>query len=176
MDFYNGEEICELLGIFTYNKLSDIIDKSSIGFYRDDDLGVFDKLSGPQIEQRRTKIIKIFEDCGLSITVTANITSVDFLNLALNLKTESYQPFRKPNSDPIYRNIDSNYSPQILKEFPKWISKRLSQKSSLKEIFDKSKAIYETSLNNSGFHENLNYHQDNGNKSQHKKIKNANTK
>ena len=68
---------------------------------------MFDKLSGPQIEQRKKKIIKIFKDCGLSITVTTNITSI--LHLTLNLETESYQPFRKPNNDPIYININSNH-------------------------------------------------------------------
>ena len=81
MDCYDGVEICELVGIFILNKLSNIIDKNSIGLYRDDNFGVFDKLSGPQIEQRKKNITKIFKDCGLSITATTNITSADFLNL-----------------------------------------------------------------------------------------------
>ena len=34
--------------------------------------------------------------------VTTNIKSVDFLDLNLNLKTEPYKPFKKPNNDPIY--------------------------------------------------------------------------
>ena len=62
----------------------------------------FDKLSRPQIEKKK-KIIKIFKDCGLSITVTTNITSVDFLDLTINLKTEFYQPLRKPNNPDIHR-------------------------------------------------------------------------
>ena len=98
--------------IFILNKLSNIIYKNSIGLYGNDGLGVFDKLSGPQIEQMKKKIIKIFKDCGLSITVTTSITSVDFLDLTLNLKTESYQPSRKPNNDPIYIDINSNHPPQ----------------------------------------------------------------
>ena len=76
-------------GIFILNKLDNIIDKNSIGLYHDDALGVFDKLSGPQIEKKKKKIIKTFKDCGLSITVTTNITSVDFLDLTLNLKIGS---------------------------------------------------------------------------------------
>ena len=55
------------------NKLSNTVYKNSIGLYRDDGLGVFDKLSGPQIVQRKKKIIKILKDCRLSITVTSNI-------------------------------------------------------------------------------------------------------
>ena len=85
MGCYDGAEVCELVGIFILNKLSNVIDKNSIGLYGDDSLGVFDKLSGPQIEKKKKKIIKIFKDCGLSITVTTNITSI--LHLTLNLKT-----------------------------------------------------------------------------------------
>ena len=57
-----------------------------------------------------------------------------------------------------------------MKQFPKSISKRLSENSSSKEVFDKSKMPYEKSLNNSGFNENLINHQANGN-NQNKKIK-----
>ena len=138
MGCYDGAEICELVGIFILNKLSNIVDKNSIGLYRDDSLGIFDKLSGPQIEQSKKKITKIFKDCRLSITLTTNNTSVDFLDLILNLKTESYQLFRKPNSDPIYIYIyiyiyiNLNHPPQILKQLPKTISKRLSKKIVIK--------------------------------------------
>ena len=113
----------------------------------------------------------MFKGCGLSIRLTTNITSVDFLGWTLNLKTEPYQPFRKPNSDPISIDINSNHPPQILKQLPKSISKRLSKNSSSKEVFDKSKVLYEKSLENKGFYENLIYHQDNGNKNQYQKIK-----
>ena len=64
-------EIYELVGNFILSKLSNIIDKNSIGLYRD---GVFDKLSGRQIEQKK-KIIKILKDSRLAIMVTSNITS-----------------------------------------------------------------------------------------------------
>ena len=152
MSCYGGAEICELVGIFILNKLSNIIDKNSIVFYCADGLGIFDKLSGPHIEQKKKKSIRNFKDCRLSITVTMNITSVDFLDSTLNLKTDSYQPFRKPNKDPIYLDINSNHPPQTLKQLPKSISKRLSENSSSKEVFDQSKTLYEKSLNNSGFY------------------------
>ena len=41
MGCYDGAEICELVGIFILNKISNIIDKNSIGLYCDDGLGVF---------------------------------------------------------------------------------------------------------------------------------------
>ena len=99
MGCYDRAEINESVGSFILNKCSNIIVENGIGLYCDDGLGVFDVLSGPQIEQWKKKIVKIFKDCGLSIAVTTNITSGDFLDLTLNLKTESYQPFRRPNND-----------------------------------------------------------------------------
>ena len=70
----------KLVGIFIFNKLSNIIDKNSIGLYRDGSLGMFDKLAAPKIEKKKKKIIKIFKDGGLSKTITTNITSVDWLS------------------------------------------------------------------------------------------------
>ena len=61
MGCYDGAEICELVEIFILNKLNNIIDENTIGLYRDNGLGVFDKLSGPQIDQRKRKIIKNFK-------------------------------------------------------------------------------------------------------------------
>ena len=143
MGCYDGAEVCELVGIYILNKLSNIIDKDSIGLYRDDGLGVFERLSGLQIERKRKNIIKVFKMCGLSITVITNITSVDFLDVTFNLKRDSYQPFRKPNNEPKYIDISSNHPPQVLKQLSKSIEKRLSKISSSKEIFDNSKHLYE---------------------------------
>ena len=82
------------------NELSNKIDIDSNGLYRDDALGIFECFYGPQIEWKKKNIIKLFKMCGLSIIVTANVTSVDFLDVTFNLKTESYQPFRRPNNEP----------------------------------------------------------------------------
>ena len=97
--------------------------------------------------------------CGPSIIVTTNIISVDFPDVTFNLKTESYQPFRKSNNEPKYIDISSNHPPQVLKQLPKSIEKRLSEISSSKEIFDNSKHLYEKALQESGFKEKLCYQQ-----------------
>ena len=132
---------------------------------------MFRKLSGPQKLRKKRKIITIFKDRGLSITIATNITSADCLDLTLKLKTKSYQPFRKPNNVPIYIDINLNQPPQILKQLPKFIDERLSKRSSSKEVFDKTKTLYKKSLNKTHFYENLIYHQGNGNKNHHKNIK-----
>ena len=55
MASYDGAEVCELVGAFLLNNLSHIIDKSNVGLYRDDGLGVFKSHSGPETERKRKK-------------------------------------------------------------------------------------------------------------------------
>ena len=51
----------------------------------------------------------------------------DFLDVTLNLKTEKHWPYRKPNDEQLYININSNHPPSIKKVLPNMISNRLSE-------------------------------------------------
>ena len=75
-----------------------------------------------------------------------NLHVVDFLDIQFNLKANSYKPYMKANSVPVYINKSSNHPPQALKELPKTIKKRISSISSSKEISNNSKTIYEDTL------------------------------
>ena len=48
---------------------------------------------------------------------------VDFLVVRFNLNDQTYEPYRKPNNNPVYINKHSNHSPNIINEAPKAISK-----------------------------------------------------
>ena len=89
------------------------------------------------------------KESGLLTIVTTNFISVDFLDVTFKLKIESYQSFRKPNNELKYIEINSNHPPQIMKQLPKSIEKRLSEISPFKEIFDNSKP-YKKALQESG--------------------------
>ena len=115
------------------------------------------ELPGPKMERKRKQIIKIFKKLGLSITIKMNLHVVDFLDVQFNLKTNSYKAYMKSNNEPVYINKNSNHPPQVLKELPKTIEKRISNISSSKEIFDISKLIYEKTLNERGFQHKLLY-------------------
>ena len=52
-------------------------------------------MSGSEI---RKNLIKIFQECGLSIVSKINLTSVDFLDVHFDMKQETYTPYRKPNN------------------------------------------------------------------------------
>ena len=60
MVYYDGADVSELVGSYLLKKVSNIVDKKSIGLYRDDGLAILQNLSGPQI-QRKRKDIKMFK-------------------------------------------------------------------------------------------------------------------
>ena len=107
MGCYNGAELCELVGTYVLNQLKVVVAKENMGLYRDDGLGIFKNMSGPEVERKKKELVKISKNNGLSITA-------DFLDITFDLVKESYQPYKKPNDDPLYINIKSNHSPSIL--------------------------------------------------------------
>ena len=76
----DGGEICELVGIYIQNKLCRLLNKKNLLLYRDDGLGILRKTSRPEADRKRKNIIKIFKECGLSITCEVNKKTVDFLD------------------------------------------------------------------------------------------------
>ena len=171
MGCYDEAEVCELVGCYILNQLSAVMRKELVGLYRDDGLDIMKKMSGPEIEQKRKQIIKIFKDCGLNITIKTNLTSVDFLDICLNLRDNTYQPYRKPNNESICINKSSNHLKKIIKDLPKAIEKRLSDTSCNQEVFEAAFPIYEEALRKSGFNEKLSYTKNNSNNLQKNKKK-----
>ena len=155
MGCFDGAEVCDLVGIYSLNLLKTIIRKENVGLYRDDGLGIIRNSSGPEIDRMRKQIIKVFKECGLNIVIKMNLKSVDFLDVRFNLTNNTYEPYRKPNNEPVYININSNHPPNILKELPRSINKRISEISCNERIFNEAKPLYEEALNNSGFNTNL---------------------
>ena len=157
MGCYDGAEICELVGIYIQSKLCKLMNKKDFGLYRDDGLGILRNTSGPEADRKRKSITKVFKECGLSITCEVNKKIVEFLDVRFNLKDQTYEPYRKPNNNPVYINKHSNHPPNIINEVPKAISKCLTSISCNKNVFDRNIGIYNTALKNSGFDQTLTY-------------------
>ena len=155
MGAYDGAEICELIGLFMLSQLKQF-DSLIGGLYRDDGL-IVTHLSPRETEIIKKTICEIFRKNYLSISIQANITTVDFLDVTLNLKDNTISPFRKPNDTPSYLNSSSNHPPSILKNIPIAVNKRLSELSSNKEIFDAAAPPYQEALKQSGFNFKLDY-------------------
>ena len=111
-------------------------------------------MSGPEVKRKKKELVKIFKSNGLSITV---IKTADFLDIHFDLVKEIYQPYKKPNDDPLYINIKSNHPPSILQQLPKSILKRISEISSNQHIFNQSIPYYENALRKSGYNASLKY-------------------
>ena len=96
MRCHDGPEICELVGTFILNKINLIMqEQNNGGLYGDDGLHIFRNLSRPNTVRKKKEIIKIFKSFGLSIAVTTNVTSANYLDIDFDLTTEIYKPYRK---------------------------------------------------------------------------------
>ena len=93
----------------------------------------------------------------LNITVHTNLKIVQYLDLEMNLANGVYKPYRKPDNNPLYVNAKSNHPPNVLKQIPKGIGRRLSEISSSEEVFKASIPQYEEALKQSDFDEKLEY-------------------
>ena len=109
MGFYDGPQVCELVGSYMLIQLTHSVNKESVGLYRNDGLGVFPNISKPERERKKKQIVKIFKEYGLSITIQCNLKSVHFLDATFDVYDSLQKPYRKPNNKPIYINKQSNH-------------------------------------------------------------------
>ena len=157
MRCYDRSGICELVGIYIQDKLCKLMNQKDFGLYRDDGLGILRNTSGPEADQKRKSIIKIFKECGFSITCEVNQKMVDFLDVRFNSNEQSYEPYRQPNNEPVYINIQSNHPPNRTADVPKAISNRLANISCNKNVFDRNVGIDQAALKNCGFDGKITY-------------------
>ena len=153
----DGAEICELVGLYIHTEIHKNIDFTSVGLYRDDGLAVIRSASGSSLYRYRKKLITLFQDYELKITVKTGNTSINFLDINFCLNSESYQPYMKPNDEPLYIKRNSNHPPTILSRLPQTISKRISSLSSNFELFSRAAPIYNAALENAGYTERVKY-------------------
>ena len=128
----------------------------NIGLYRDDGLAICDKTPF-ETENIKKEICKIFKENNLNITIEANKKIIDFLDITMNLKTGEHKPYMKPNNTPLYVHKQSNHPPNIIKNIPESINRRLSNISSNEKIFKKAIPPYQDALKKSGYDYKLEY-------------------
>ena len=152
---YDGAEICELVFVvcvllYSINK---IMDPSSHGLYYGDGLIIVDKNTPKKCDDIRKRLYKLFDEFGFRLDIRTDLKITDYLDVTLNLYSRTVSPFRKRNQDLRYVNRGSNHPTQVFEG----IEHRLSNNSSNKEIFERSKQEYEEALKNDGYRINLEY-------------------
>ena len=96
-----------------------------IRVYRDDGLAVL-KNASRSASEKRTQLQSIIE-CNLKIA--------NYFDVTFNVNDGSYQLYRKPNDETYYIHVQSEHPPSTIKDLSRSIEKRLSQLSSLRNIF-----------------------------------------
>ena len=117
MGAYDGAELCELLGLYLLSQLNNI-EGFNGGVYRDDCLSFTDRPVREIEHKLKKEISQIFKDCDLKLTFEPCSVTANFLNVTLNLKSGTYEPFRKENNDFLYVNAKSNHPPTITQNIP----------------------------------------------------------
>ena len=141
MGSFDGAELCELVGVYILLILGEKYGKPRIGLYPNDGLACFGYTSRPQADRIRKKFIKIFKNFNLSITCETNLKAINFLDVTLNLTAGKYKLYNKPDNNPLYINTLSNHPPNIIKNLPENISKRINTLSADETTFNKSRFI-----------------------------------
>ena len=100
--------------------------------------------------KEKKEIIKIFKSFRLSITVTTNVTSANYLDVNFDLTEE-------PVYEPVYVNRHSNHPPNIEQQIPLSVSSTISNISSDQLIFNSSIPMYKEALTTSGINDDIIY-------------------
>ena len=157
MGAYDGAEVCELVGCFILASLPKKFRREDIGLYRDDGLAIFKNISGPQSEKIKKEFHKLFKTNDLEIVVECNMKVVNYLDATLDLNNGTYKPYHKPDNEINYVHVKSNHPPNIIKQIPASIQKRLSDLSSNEEIFHQATPYYTAALQRSGYDHQFQY-------------------
>ena len=81
MASYDGVEVCKLVGLFILHQLSQLVGVKNIGLYKYDGLAILENASGPTSECIKKKIIKLFHQHSLTLSIRLLHNKV--INLAL---------------------------------------------------------------------------------------------
>ena len=154
MGSFDGAEVSELVGLYMLDKLTQT--NLDLGLYRDDGLGVTN-LKGRPLEAKRQQIQQIFRDCGLRVTIASNLEATDFLDIFLDLRSESYRVFTKEGDIPTYVHSQSNHPPNVLKNIGPAVNKRLVMLSANGDLFDQAKPLYQDALKRSKHNHDLKF-------------------
>ena len=155
MGSFDGAECCDIVGLFLLSQLQDL--GLNVGLYRDDLLAT-SRLTRRQNELVKQKLTRVFAANGLEIPgAEANKKSVDFLDVTLDIPSESYKPFIKPGSVPKYIHRDSDHPPSVIRAIPRGVNDRLSRLSSSEAIFNRAAPLYQEALKKAGYSHQLTY-------------------
>ena len=112
---YDGAEISELVGSFLLNSSASKFDKNSVASHRDDGLALFKNINGHRADKTRKEFPRILYGNGLSLEIQCKLKTVKYPDITLDLNSDTYQLYHKPNDQILYIHVKSNDRANILK-------------------------------------------------------------
>ena len=97
----------------------DLLNKA-LNFASENGLAVLKNKSGPQSEQVKKNIQKIFKEHELDIIIQCNMKIVYYLDVTFNLNDRTYKPYTKPNNKIKYIHKNSKSSNPLPKSTTKF--------------------------------------------------------
>ena len=149
------DEVCEFVGTYMLNELSQKYNKNDFGLYRDDVLAVLKNISGRESEPVKKIIKKIFKEHGLDIIIQCKMKVVNYLDFTFNINDGTYKHYTKPNNEIKYVHKNSNHPPSAIQQIPLSIESRLSTLSFNEKIFQEAVPPYQKALQNSDYRHTL---------------------
>ena len=129
MGSFDRAEVCGLIGLFLPDNLGEKYGQNNVGLYRGKGLVLLRNASGPQSERTRKDITREFKKQGLNIPISIKLKICNFIDITPNLTDGNYYPYRKPNNETLYIDINSNHPPTIIKHLPASIGRRIADSS-----------------------------------------------
>ena len=141
------QKFARLVGLHTLHKLGQKRGKERTVWCRDKGLSCFEKTCGQEAQRIRKEFIKLFTNVfNLNIVCEINLKPLNFLDLTLNLPPGEYEPYSKLEDKPLSINLNSGHPPNILKNLPEIISRRIYKLSSYRTVFNNSKELFSNTL------------------------------
>ena len=113
MGAYDRAEKCEPIAIYMLYLVGKKYNSKNIELYRDDGLAVLKIVIGLVSRKMNKQLHSLFNRKGLQIIM--NLKLVNYLNVTVSLND---QPYRKPNHEKNYIQMQSDHPPSITKGFP----------------------------------------------------------
>ena len=95
MRSFDGDQVRELVGAQILSELSNIIKNTHMGLYKDDGQIIIRNTNGPKLDSYRKRISNALKLQGFKISINTNLKIVNFLDVTLNFKKSSFEPYKK---------------------------------------------------------------------------------
>ena len=89
MGSFDGEELCELVGIYIQPLLNELINKRNSSLYWDERLILLLKINKQQNDKLLKNVIGTFQSFCFKTEIIINLKEVDFLDVTFNLKNNT---------------------------------------------------------------------------------------